>query len=91
MVYTHSETAVIVIIILSYSACHAHRVRILGMLLLYIYLRPSHLNDDGTWGEEIEYNDIIRIISNKVIKAKRGTLYQVPGGAEKADSRTCGV
>lgn len=38
-----------------------------------------------------EYNDIIRIISNKVIKAERGTLYQVPGSAEKADSRTCGV
>jgi len=88
MVYTHSETAVIVIIILSYSACHAHRVRI-GYIIIYLPAAQSPKRRRHLRAKE--YNDIIRIISNKVIKAERGTLYQVPGGAEKADSRTCGV
>jgi len=78
----HTPPKPLLLLFLSSSECHAH--------IIHTYLRPSRLNDDGTCGRKS--NDIIRIISNKVIKPpERGTLYQMPGSAEKADSRTCGV
>lgn len=78
----HTPPKPLLLLFLSSSACRAH--------IIGIYLRPSRLNDDGTCGRKS--NDIIRILSNKVIKPpERDTLYQMPGSAEKADSRTCGV